>query len=117
MNVKGCPPPPINSPAGNKEWVFWFEKVFKGYPHVQTFSQSIAPANVGANSTSEQTFTVAGLQIDDIVFLNKPSYQAGLFIGNARVSLINTLAITFVNNTGGGIVPTTETYKMVAVRL
>lgn len=117
MNVNGCPPPPTNSPAGSKEWAFWFEKVFKGYANVQTFSKSLSPASVGANSTAEQTFTVAGLQIDDIVFVNKPSYQAGLFIGNARVSAINTLAITFVNNTGGGIVPTAETYKMVAIRL
>lgn len=66
-----------------------------------------------ANTTTEQTFTVPGLQLGDVVVaLNKPALQAGLGIVNARVSAADTLAITFVNATGSDITPTaTESYN------
>lgn len=67
---------------------------------------SLSPAAVGANTTAEQTFTVNGLLPGDVVSVTKPTTQAGLGIVNSRVSAINTLAITFSNNTGGGITPT-----------
>ena len=71
----------------------------------------LTPASVGANTTAEQTFTVQGLQLGDQVMVTKPTTQAGLGIVNSRVSAANTLAITFSNNTGGGITPTAgETY-------
>lgn len=72
--------------------------------------QMLAPASVAANSAAEQTFTVPGLLVGDSVDINKPSTQAGLSIGNVRVSAANTLAIQFVNTTAGAIVPTSETY-------
>jgi hypothetical protein len=72
---------------------------------------TISPASVGANTTAEQTFTLNGALVGDFVNVTKPTTQAGLGIVNARVSAANTLAITFSNNTGGGIVPTAgETY-------
>ena len=77
----------------------------------------LSPAAVGANTTAEQTFTVNGLQTTDEVQVSKPTTQAGLGIVNARVSAANTLAITFSNNTGGGITPTAgETYVIAVNR-
>lgn len=75
-------------------------------------------AQVAMNTTAEQTFTVNGLKLGDIVVaLNKPALQAGLGIVNARVSADNTLAITFVNATGSGITPTaTEAYNCYFIR-
>lgn len=85
--------------------------------NVFTLSVPIATASVGANTTVERTFTVIGLEpLFDTVFVNKPSHQAGLGIVNARVSADDTLALTFMNNTGGGIVPTTESYLLFVVR-
>lgn len=84
---------------------------------VRTFSVALSPALIAANTSAEQTFTVAGLDTQDKVFVNKPTAQAGLAIFGFRVSAANTLAITFGNFTGSNITPTAaETYTVVAVR-
>ena len=81
-------------------------------------SVALSPAQVAANTTAEQTFTVPGLKVGDYVDVNKPSAQAGLGIAAVRVSATNTLAITFSNNTGAGITPTAgETYLVQYARL
>jgi hypothetical protein len=78
---------------------------------------ALSPAIVAANTTAEQTFTVTGLAVGDMVTVNKPTAQAGLGIVGARVSAANTLAITFSNNTASGITPTAaETYVVNVIR-
>lgn len=81
---------------------------------VVSFSVALTPSSVGSHTTSEQTFAVTGLQTTDKVLnVVKPTHQAGISIGNARVSAINTLAITFVNSTNGSITPTgPDTYEL-----
>lgn len=80
-------------------------------------SLTASPVAVAANTSAEQTFTVAGLAVGDVVFVNKPTAQAGLGIVGARVSAANTLAITFANNTAGAITPTaSETYRVGFIR-
>jgi hypothetical protein len=69
-------------------------------------------ASVAANTSAEQTFTVNGLSTDMMVFVNKPSLDAGLAVGNARVSAANTLALTFINSTAGAVDPSSEDYKL-----
>jgi hypothetical protein len=72
---------------------------------------TISPASVANATTAEQTFTVNGLQLGDIVSVTKPTTQAGLGIVNSRVSAANTLAVTFANTTAATITPTAaETY-------
>jgi hypothetical protein len=78
---------------------------------------TISPAQVAANTTAEQTFTVSGLAVGDVVFVNKPTAQAGLGIAGVRVSAANTLAITFVNATASPITPTaSESYQVGGLR-
>jgi hypothetical protein len=78
---------------------------------------TLSPAQVAANTTAEQTFTVNGLVIGDFVEVNKPTTQAGLGVVNARVSAANTLAIAFSNNTASPITPTaSESYQILVVR-
>ena len=77
---------------------------------------SVATASVGANTTVERTFTVPGLVVGDYVAVSKPTAQAGISVGSRRVSAANTLAITFVNASGGGVTPTTENYTILVVR-
>lgn len=78
---------------------------------------ALTPAQVAANTTAEQTFTVNGLLIGDFVEVNKPTTQAGLGVVNVRVSAANTLAIAFSNNTAAGITPTAaESYQVLVVR-
>lgn len=94
----------------------WFREVRDFYPKVQTFSQSLEVTSVGANTTSEQAFTVSGLSTSDIVTVNKPSHHVGLGVVNCRVSAKNTLAITYQNTTAGAIDPAAETYLIVSIR-
>lgn len=78
---------------------------------------TLSPALIAANTTAEQTFTVAGLKVGDYVYVNKPTAQAGLGIVGSRVSAANTLGITFSNNTGGNITPTaSQVYTVLVVR-
>ena len=79
-------------------------------------SVPVIPVSVAAATTVEQTFTVAGLQTSDVVFVTKPSAQAGLSIATARVSALATLAVTYSNASAGAIVPTAETYTMLVAR-
>lgn len=77
---------------------------------------TIDPAAVAAATTAEQTFTVPGLMVGDMVFVNKPSVTAGVGIAGARVSAANTLAIAFVNATAGSLNPASESYRVLWVR-
>jgi hypothetical protein len=80
-------------------------------------SSALTPAAVAANTTAEQIFAVSGLAVGDVVFVNKPSAQAGLGIAGARVSSAGNLAITFVNATAASITPTAgETYQVGGIR-
>lgn len=78
---------------------------------------SIDVASVSGNTSVEQTFTLNGLQLGDLILeLVKPSVSAGLSIGGQRVSAANTLAITYVNSTASPINPAAETYTIVILR-
>lgn len=75
----------------------------------------LTPAAVPANSTVEQFFTVPGVFVGQVVFVNKPTTQVGLGIHNVRVSANNQIAISFVNFTVAAITPTAgETYQIFA---
>lgn len=78
---------------------------------------AISPASVAKNTSAEQTFTVTGLNTDDLVVVTKPTAQSGLGIVNSRVTAKDTLGITFGNWFTTAVVPTaSETYKVVAVK-
>ena len=79
-------------------------------------SVTINPASVSANTTSEQTFTVPGVKVGDCVQVSKPSHTAGLVVSSARVSAVNTVAITFGNLTGSPIDAPSEAYLFQVVR-
>jgi hypothetical protein len=76
---------------------------------------TLSPAEVAINTSAEQTFTVKGLKVGDLVSVNKPTAQAGLGIVGARVSAADTLAITFANVTGGAITPTASQVYLINV--
>lgn len=86
---------------------------------VGVFNIKLSPAIVAANTSAEQTFaaTGIGLAIGDFVYVNKPTAQAGLGIVGARVSAVDTLALTFGNFTAAGITPTaSESYEVMVLR-
>jgi hypothetical protein len=78
---------------------------------------TISPVAVSANTTAQQTFTLAGLLPGDVVSVVKPTHQAGLGLVGSRVTAADTLGITFSNNTGSSITPTAgETYLVLVTR-
>lgn len=80
-------------------------------------SITISPAQVAANTSAEQTFAVPGLLVGDFVEINKPTAQAGLGVGNTRVSAAGVLAITFINASGAAVTPTAnEVYQLCVTR-
>lgn len=117
---QALPHPPPSPIAGNlpvaPDWSMWFELVRDIASVARFFSLTLTPAQISANTTEEEAFTVTGLKTADLVLVNKPSHQAGLGIVNCRVSAADTLAITFMNTTGSAITPTSEAYIVVALR-
>jgi hypothetical protein len=83
---------------------------------VAVISVVIDPASVATITTAEQTFAVPGLEVGDVVFVNKPTLTAGLGIAGARVSATDTLAITFVNPTAGAIDAVSQTYLVGVIK-
>lgn len=81
-------------------------------------SLTLSPASVAANTTAEQTFTMPNIAATDaIAGVSKPTAQAGLGIVGYRVTAVNTIGITFSNNTASPIVPTaSEVYLVQWVR-
>lgn len=75
-------------------------------------SVTLTPVSVNATTSAEQTFTVNGLLVGDQI--SAISLQAAwtvlVDIVNYRVSANNTLAVSFQNNTGGGLTPPSGTY-------
>lgn len=67
---------------------------------------TLTPAAVGPNTTSEQYFAVPGVQSGMMVFVNKPTTQAGLVITNCRAAGPGQVAIQFQNLTAATITPT-----------
>ena len=79
---------------------------------------TLTPVSVAANTTAEQAFTVAGLQLGDFVdlyFASAPQ-TAGIGIVNNRVSAANTLQVGFANTTAGALTPAAGVYYLVVSR-
>ena len=93
---------------------------------IATFGTTQSPSAVAQGTTAEQLLTVVSgtggqmlLAAGDLVFINKPTSQAGLGVGNVRVSSGNTIGTSFINvpAAGGNITPTgSQVYKVVAIR-
>ena len=79
---------------------------------------SLTPAEVATVVAAEQTFTVNGLQVGDIISGFHLSGAIGTAVSatSARVSAANTLAVIFNNPTAGALTPTAGTYKVILSR-
>jgi hypothetical protein len=76
-------------------------------------SVNINPASVAAATTAEQSFTVPGVLLGDIVFVVPPStLNAGLGITGARA----TVVIRFGNTTAGALDAPAADYTFFVVR-
>ena len=70
-----------------------------------------------ANTTTEFDMTVPGVKVNDIVVCwNKLALNAGAALVSARVKSADTIATTWVNATGSGVDPASQTYIFVIAR-
>lgn len=91
----------------------WFNRVADLMKRFEVVSTTLDPTSVPANDTDEQAFTVSGLNASDIIVeVIKPTETAGIGIVNARISAVDTVAITFINTTAGAIDPPSEIYNI-----
>jgi hypothetical protein len=64
-------------------------------------------------TTSARVLLTSG----DMVYLNKPTSQAGLGVGNVRVSASNVIGVTLTNASAGTLTPTTnQVYRIASTR-
>lgn len=119
LTEKGISPP---RDTWFKDWPFyreiwdWISRLYAVFPKVSTYSVTIAPGAVSANTNKEVTVTVTGLNTSDIVYVNKPTMTTGIVLGGARVSAADTLAVVYGNLTAGSLTPASESYTVVAIR-
>ena len=84
---------------------------------IAKYTAVLSPAEVAANTCAEETFTVTGISTTDVVFVNKPTAQAGLGVAGVRASAADQVGITFCNATAAPITPTaSQTYSFVAIK-
>lgn len=98
------------TPTAAETYTFFGANGLRVQPVMQTILATLAPVSVAANTTAEQTFTVAGLISGNAVEVTKPSVQKGLAVVGARISAANTLALAYANTTAAAITPNTEQY-------
>jgi hypothetical protein len=105
--------PPQEPVQDTPRWRDFFSLVSDNVFLVEVVEESLTPSTVAANTVAEQTFTITGLTTDDfIVGLAPPGNVANIGICGHRISLANTLAITFFNNNGAPLAPPSGTYKI-----
>lgn len=89
-----------------------------------TIAPAVAsPSSILTITTTEKAITLgpttAVFQVatTDLLYVNKPTSQAGLGVGNVRVSAANSAGVTFSNYTAATLTPTaSEQYTFVAIR-
>lgn len=112
---------PAAQPAGNAQAAL---ARGQGGGLVVTFSSTQSPTSVATLTTGEKSMTLIGgtgatvsIATTDLVYITKPTAQAGIFVGNVRASAANVVGVSFGNVTTGFLTPTaSETYGVVALK-
>ena len=71
--------------------------------YTMIYLPSVAVPNVNANTSGNQTVTVNGVQVGDLISWNQIGTIVGLAVDNIYVSAANTLIFYWTNNTTGNI--------------
>ena len=117
---------PVAQPSGNAQAALVRgapSGVVTGWSSYQTGFVSGGVANISSaesNLTINQGTTTSArllLTAGDVVYLNKPTSQAGLGVGNVRVQASNVVGVTLNNPTAATVTPTTnQVYRIASTR-
>lgn len=91
---------------------------------IMGFSATNSPSSVATLTTVSASITLVGgtgapvtIASGDVLFVNKPTSQAGLGIGNVLVGSAGVAAVTFSNFVSGFLTPTaSQVYSFIAIR-
>ncbi len=83
---------------------------------IKKVTASINPSSISGGSTSEQEFEVKGAAEGDTIIVTKPTETTSIGIVNARVPSKDTVAITFINDSGSPINPPEESYVFTIIK-
>ena len=87
---------------------------------IRAYTQTLDPTAQtawGSASSFNQTFTVTGLSLKDVVFVNGPAPTTACPMVAAMVSAANTLRLTFMQGTGtASCTPATGLYQVFSIR-
>lgn len=78
-------------------------------------SATLTPVSVAATSTVNQNVTVPGVQPGDIIMLVQHPIITAVVCTQCTCATAGTVAMTFYNSTGAGVVPTTGTYVFLVI--
>ena len=117
LTEKGITTPPKTIQEKDPELFKWLSKLQLTTPKISTYESSIDLASIAGTTYSVQTFTVVGLDVDDIIVVNPPALTAGLYLISCRVSAADTLSLVLYNSTGGAIDEPAGTYKIMTCRI
>ena len=117
---------PVAQPSGNAQAALVRGAASGVVTGWSSFQTAFAGAGVATITSTEFGLTVQQgtttsarvlLGTSDMVYVNKPTSQAGLAVGNVRVSAANIVGVTLSNPTGATITPTTnQVYRIVSTR-
>lgn len=117
LTEKGITTPPKKVQEKDPELFKWLSKLQLTTPKIATYETTIDLASINASTYSVQTFTVTGLDVDDIITVNPPALTSGLYLVSYRVSAEDTLSLVLYNSTGGAINEASGVYKIMACRI
>lgn len=72
--------------------------------------------SVAANTSEEETATVPGVLVGDMVVCMDSALEAGIVVANARVSAANTVTLQVINTTGSGVDAASKSMTFMVVR-
>lgn len=72
--------------------------------------------SVAANTSEEETFTLTGVKVGDMIIVQKENLEAGIVLGSARVEAADTVTVEVINTTSGAIDAASATMAVLVIR-
>src|SRR3990172_2442557 len=98
---KPLPPPPQVEIDQNLDR--WLRQIPDLIPKITMFVPVLDPASVNSGQLSSQTFTVTGINANDVIFVNSPSLTASFILASSRVLADDLVLFIFDNRSGGAV--------------
>ncbi len=84
---------------------------------IHIYEEAVDLPSVAANTSAEVDITVTGVETTDVVLaVAKPTLEAGLLVGSARVKAANTISVQVANVTAGAIDEISETWTITIMK-